>query len=252
MFPNGRDKEMARIEKNSFQFKQFTVNQERCAMKVGIDGVLLGAWSTVEGRSRALDIGTGTGLIALMVAQRNRSLQVDAIDIDEAAAGQAQENVAASPFTKQIMVHSSAIQEFATQSSEQRYDLIVSNPPFFTGGVLSSNQNRASVRHTVKLSHQDLLRSVQYLLTSDGSFCLILPLLEGLRFKELAASYQLQTVRQMAIHPRPGRPANRLLLELKKGKEVIKESSMTLYAEEEGNAWSLTMQQLTQAFYLKL
>ena len=160
--------------RGQFDFQQFSIRQDRCAMKVGTDGVLLGAWVPVEGAKSMLDIGAGTGLISLMLAQRSQEAKVTAVEVDEHAARQAIENAAASPFASQIVVEQQSIQDFSRQQVGP-FDLIVSNPPFFSGGVISEQEGRASVRHTVKLSHQDLLRSVQKLLTEEGSFCLILP-----------------------------------------------------------------------------
>lgn len=218
--------------RGQFDFQQFSIRQDRCAMKVGTDGVLLGAWVPVEGAKSMLDIGAGTGLISLMLAQRSQEAKVTAVEVDEDAASQAIENAAASPFASQIVVEQQSIQDFSRQHVGP-FDLIVSNPPFFSGGVISEQEGRASVRHTVKLSHQDLLRSVQKLLTKEGSFCLILPWLEGLRFQELAASYQLNTHRVVKVSPNPEKSPNRLLLQLKKSptpEQGPEMSELSIYA----------------------
>jgi tRNA1Val (adenine37-N6)-methyltransferase len=172
------------------------------------------------------------------------------VEIDQAAASQAQANVAASPFADRVDIIHSSIQDF-TQTNDELFDLIVSNPPFFSGGVLSENIGRAEVRHTVKLSHQDLLRSVQRLLHPQGRFCLVLPMLEGLRFQELAASYQLITTHICQVSPRPGMNPNRLLLELGKSKVSTPQTSgMIIYADVSGTKRSEEFTALTQDFYL--
>ena len=240
--------------KDAFQFQQFNVKQDRCAMKVGTDGVLLGAWVPVPPAARVLDVGAGTGLISLMVAQRQDDAQVIAVEIDQDAAGQATENVQASPFAERVSVAAESIQDF-TRQTDQTFDLIVSNPPFFSGGVISEQEGRANVRHTVKLSHQDLLRSVQRLLSKEGSFCLILPWLEGLRFQEVAATYQLFTHRVVKVRPNPEKSANRVLLELKKTPaphaEPVMEELAVYAAPGPTEPYSSAYQALTAAFYLR-
>ncbi|MEE0972800.1 MAG: methyltransferase, partial [Paludibacteraceae bacterium] len=154
-----------------FRFKQFTVYQDRCAMKVGTDGVLLGVLADVSKATRILDIGTGTGLIALMLAQRQKDAHVDAIEIDEQAAQQAQENIAQSPFCY-IHVHTTALQAY---NSTQPYDLIVSNPPYFVDSLKAPNAARNLARHTDSLSFADLLQGAERLLHNDGCFWVILP-----------------------------------------------------------------------------
>lgn len=233
-----------------FRFQSFAIKQEQAAMKVSTDGILLGAWATIGDAQSALDIGTGTGLIALMLAQRSADLQIKAVEIDQPTAIEANYNATTSPYADRVEVIPEAIQAFAhaTQSS---FDLIISNPPFFTGGVLSDHAERASVRHTIKLSHQDLLRSVQRLLTPGGRFCLVLPWMEGLRFQELAVSYQLYTQRRCKVQPRPNIPPNRWLLEL--GKTPVDEcvaEELTIYAEATGTSRSSQFHSLTSEFYL--
>lgn len=241
-------KELAK--KNVFQFKQFSVAQDKCAMKVGTDGILLAAWARVGEGDQILDIGTGTGLMGLLLAQRQAGASVIGVEIDQDAASQAEINVKNSPFEQRMKVVASSIQDF-TKSTKSEFDLIVSNPPFFSGGVLSENAGRAEVRHTVKLSHQDLLRSVQLLLHPEGRFCLILPLLEGLRFKELAQTYQLYPQHICKVSPRPGKAPNRLLIELGKiQNNKVQNTQMSIYAEGEGLKRSATFDQLTMDFYL--
>jgi len=238
----------------SFRFQQFTIDQDKCAMKVGTDGILLGSWAPLLDSQQILDIGAGTGLIGLMLAQRQAAAEVTMIEVDEEAALQAKNNLEASPFRDRIEVVCCPVQEFRTEGN-QRFDLIVSNPPFFTGGVISEQEGRASVRHTVKLSHQDLLRSVQRLLTPEGSFCLVLPWLEGLRFMELAKSYQLYTWQKIKVSPSPEKAPNRLLLLLRKtppSGDVPADGALSIYATDGADApRSDAYQELTADFFVK-
>ena len=154
-----------------FRFKQFSVRHDRCAMKVGTDGVLLGAWGSVEGK-RILDIGTGTGLIALMAAQRNPEADVLGIDIDELAVAQARGNVAESPFNRRIEC---ILQDVLTFESEAPFDAILCNPPFFTEDTLPDNRSRALARNNKCLPFPQLIKKVAVLLAENGTFSLIVP-----------------------------------------------------------------------------
>ena len=226
-------------------------------MKVGTDGVLLGAWPAVYPNTSILDIGVGTGLITLMLAQKEVTAQLIGVEIDQIAAIQAAENVNSSPFADRVQIKAVGIQAFC-ESNTDKFDLIVSNPPFFTGGVLSDNMDRMQVRHTIKLSHQDLLRSVQQLLRNQGRFCVILPWLEGLRFQELAEEYRLITTKKCIISSRPDRSPNRLLLEMQLCTQyadrqkipAVEITKMSIYADAEGAGRSAAFQKMTQAYYL--
>jgi len=232
-----------------FQFKKFSIAQDRCSMKVGTDGVLLGAWADVSNASRILDIGTGTGLIAIMLAQRNENALVHAVEIDETACTQAVENMEASPFCDRLSSFPIAIQDYAFKP--EKYDLIVSNPPFFSGGTLSNNSNRDAVRHTVKLPHGALLLSVQRLLTNEGKFAVILPFIEGLRFEEMAATYNLYCTRKTEVKPKAEKPVERLLLEFEKVKKEPATDQLVIQKEAR-NDWTKDYIALTGDFYLKM
>ena len=195
-----------------FTFKQFSIYQEHCAMKVGTDGVLLGAWVDISDTKTLLDIGTGTGVIAIMLAQRNSQAIVHGVEVDELSHQQAEENMKASPFADRLETYHIDIQSYA-KITDRKYDLIVSNPPFFSGGTLSATQDKTNVRHTVKLPHGDLLLSVKNLLTDNGRFCVILPLIEGLRFKELAERAGLFCTKMTEILPKKDKAVERLLLQ---------------------------------------
>jgi tRNA1Val (adenine37-N6)-methyltransferase len=233
-----------------FQFKQFSVQQQQCAMKVNTDGILLGAWAEGSQTERILDVGTGSGVIALMLAQRLAAAHIDAVEIEVAAAEEARANAAAAPWPDRVVVHTASIQEYA-RNTAQRYDLIVSNPPFFTGGVHNAEADRTAARHTIKLSHGDLLRAVQLLLKPGGRFAVILPLLEGLRFAEMAQQYKLFPRRQLEVRPRDDKPVNRLLIEFGTQKGAVASEELILFSDEEGTR-TKAYAALVADFYLKV
>lgn len=167
-----------------FQFKQFTVHQELCGMKVCTDACIFGAAIEVEKHTNILDIGTGTGLLTLMMAQRNPSAQFTAIELDQSAALQAQHNFKASPYASKISLINSSIQDF---QAESRFDLIVSNPPFFKNSLQTSNTKRNNALHHSTLTFSELAKSVVNLLSPDGFFWVLLPPREMADFIRVAA-----------------------------------------------------------------
>lgn len=237
-----------KTEKDIFRFKQFSIAQDACSMKVGTDGILLGAWAEVESAGKILDIGAGTGLIALMLAQRSEAL-IDAVEVDEKAWRQAADNFDQSPWSMRLQAFHVSIQEYA-RVNRDTYDLVVSNPPFFSGGVFSSNQGRASVRHTIKLPNGDLLSAARNLLTREGRFCVVLPVLEGLRFKEMAKNYGLYCNKLMEVFPKKDKKANRLLMCFEKKSKDLEKDHLIVY-NEKGN-YADRMITLTKSFYLNL
>lgn len=218
-------------------------------MKVGTDGILLGAWADIENSANVLDIGTGTGLIALMLAQRSPDALVHAVEIDANACTQASENFSASPWSDRLTAFNDSIQDYAA-FSRTSYDLIVSNPPFFTGGTLSINQDRSEVRHTIKLPTGDLLASARKLLKPTGKFCVVLPLLEGLRCQERAATYGLHCTKIVEIFPKPDKKANRVLMQFEKTPKSLEESTLTIRLDDEN--YKEEFKAKTKDFYLFL
>ena len=167
-----------------FAFKQFTINQDQCAMKVGTDAVLLGAWVIPNGSTSILDIGTGTGIIALMIAQKSTA-KIEAIDIDDHAVDQAKQNVFESKFAEKVHVSKISLQDYA-KTTNKKFNLIVSNPPYFEQSLKSSDEQRSQARHADVLPFEELLDGVIKILDPKGKFCLILPKLEAEKFRELA------------------------------------------------------------------
>lgn len=232
-----------------FSFKQFTVFQDRCAMKVGIDGVLLGVWACVMNINRILDIGTGTGLIALILAQRSNS-HIDAIDIDKDAVLQASENVNKSPWGNRINVQKMSLQNFAV-STTQRYDLIISNPPYFVNSLKSPSEDRTNARHTDSLSHEELIKNAMILLAPLGKICIILPVIEALQCKYFALDKGLYCTREVFVIPKPNAPPKRILMEFSL-KPHQKEVSELVIESNERHHYSDEFTLLAKDFYLKL
>lgn len=232
-----------------FRFKKFQVKQAECAMKINTDGVLLGAWCDFHKPIKILDIGTGSGVIALMLAQRFPESQITGVEIDTASCLEAQYNVEYSPFAERVSVIGQAIQEFS-KSSIEKFDLIVSNPPFFSGGTLSASQERSKVRHTIKLPHNELLRSAYNLLSPEGAFSVILPHIEGLRFIEMAEQYRLYCSKLCEVRSFPEYPVERLIIELQKNKTTLLKSKINIRSTEKN--YSEEYVKFTKDFYLKM
>ncbi len=233
-----------------FKFKKFTINQDKCTMKIGTDGVLLGAWADLSGARKILDVGTGTGVIAVMLGQRSPEATIHAVEIHKDSFEQAKENFAQSPWAERLQVFHTSVQDFADEHPES-YDLIVSNPPFFTGGTFSHNHNRTNVRHAVKLPHGDLLHAVRDLLTPKGKFCVVLPLIEGLRFQERAGNYNLYCNKLTEVRPKSGKPVERLLLQFEREEKSKVKNTLTIQKSKQ-NDWTKQYTDLTGDFYLNM
>lgn len=233
-----------------FRFKHFTLQQDKCAMKVGTDGVILGAWMDVNNAKTALDIGTGTGLLALMLAQRSPALQIDAIEIDADAATQAMENVAESQFHKQISIWNVDFNEYSKHCN-YKYDLIISNPPFFRDSLKPDSMGRAMARHTETLTLGQLLSGVKKLLSPQGKLSIILPFELVMSLIDMAAIHNLFPGRILKVIPVPGKDAKRGCIEFSfKKKEVVEDS---LVIEVGGrHHYSEEYKKLTQDFYLDM
>lgn len=202
--------------KSCFEFKQFAIHQDQCAMKVGTDGILLGAWADVCHRQRVLDIGTGTGLLALMIAQRSPNSIIDAVEIDQRAYLQAVDNVRRSPWSERIHVYHGSIQELASSLSQThvlKYDLIISNPPFFENAYKSPQSSRNLARHSDRLSPTELLQVSSQLLNTQGSLAVIYPWETAQKLITNAARFNLFSDRQLLIKPTSDRAIKRVLIQ---------------------------------------
>ncbi|MBD8389730.1 tRNA1(Val) (adenine(37)-N6)-methyltransferase [Dysgonomonas sp. BGC7] len=232
-----------------FHFKQFTVYHDRCAMKVGTDGVLLGAWTDISDAKTALDIGTGTGLISLMIAQRNSNITIDAIDIEIDAIAQAKDNIKNSPFATQIKCTQCSVQEFA-EKYEKKYDIIVSNPPFFAESLKSPDNQRSLARHDDTLSINDLLKASAKLLNNNGKLSLIYPYEYKRAILDIAKLNNLFINKATNVYPTSSSQPKRILLEISKNQTSIQENSLTI--EESRHIYSDEFTELVKDFYLKL
>lgn len=229
-----------------FQFKQFTIHQDRCALKVGTDGVVLGAWANVEGAKRILDIGTGTGLLALMAAQRNAEAWIDAVEIDDASAVQAAENVTASPWADRVRVHRMDVRRLRASDP---YDLILCNPPFYAGEMDSPDARTGVAKHGGELTFAQLVEAVRTLLADDGRFACIIPLNREAELLELAESAWLGVERRCVLRYLEGRPPKRVLLELVRGGGIAVEEELTV--EHAPGAFTEAYRTLLKDFMLK-
>ena len=229
-----------------FEFKQFRVAYDRCSARVGTDAIVLGAWADCADAERILDVGCGSGVIALMLAQRNAKAQVVGVEIDSAAAQQASENVMYSPWSDRMSIENCDIQSYA-RNCKELFDLIVCNPPFFSGGNLTTGPSRVALRSTQKLPHGDLLSAFRTLLTETGRAVVILPFIEGLRFRELARSYGLYEVRVLQIRPMDEKPIDRLVIQLeRKRMDAIRND---LILQHENGEYTRGFKRLTKPFY---
>jgi tRNA1Val (adenine37-N6)-methyltransferase len=211
------------MPKPSFRFKQFTVQQDRCAMKVSTDGVLFGAWVDFAGAARILDIGTGTGLLALIAAQRNALAQVDAVEIDPEAAAQAAENAAASPWNDRVRIHAMDVRRL---HSAEPFDLVVCNPPYYADYSRSPDVRIDLAKHSGELRFDALMAAVERLLAPMGRFALILPLNRERELLNLAASAGLAPIRRCVVRYVPHRPPKRVLLELGRREGSLREEEL--------------------------
>ena len=234
-----------------FQFKQFSVSQDQCAMKIGTDGVLLGAWTPINNCPKAiLDIGTGTGIIALMLAQRSDAQQIDALEIDENAYEQAVDNFENSQWGDRLFCFHAGLDEFV-EEPEDEYDLIISNPPFYTDDFRSENEQRDLARFQEAMPFEDLIEAAALLLSETGVFSVIIPFKEEEKFIALADEYDLFPIKITRVKGTPTSEIKRSLLAFRKyelpvllADELVIETSRHQYTAE--------YIALTQDFYLKM
>jgi tRNA1Val (adenine37-N6)-methyltransferase len=232
--------------KNYFRFKQFVIKQEGAAMKVGTDGVLLGAWTDVDNATQVLDIGTGSGVIALMIAQRCEA-NIQAVEIDSASALQAKNNFESSPWKDRLAVEAISVQEYV-QKQPSKFDLIVSNPPYFNKSLKPPTPERILTRHTDQLSNEDLLAAVSKLLLPKGRFCAIFPFAEGNIFIAQAVNYGIFCNKKLYVKTKPDNPILRILIEFSFEKSKLVEDTISIHSEE--GEYTDHYKSLTSEFYL--
>ena len=231
-----------------FSFKQFIVHQDQTAMKVTTDACVFGAYISTDGTKKILDIGTGTGLVAMMLAQRTQA-QIDAVEIENSAYNQAVTNIQESIFKEQINVFNTSIQLFSTRSEQQnQYDLIVSNPPFFQNNLKAKETTRNNSLHTDTLSFEDLIHSVLRLISSVGTFVVLLPLYESSVFEELAISQGLYPQKKLMISHRKDTKILRIITTFGFTKTQTQEENLIIKNPDE--SYSLAFEMLLKDYYL--
>ena len=234
-----------------FQFKQFNINQERCAMKIGTDAVLLGAWCPINNNPFSiLDIGAGTGILSLMLAQRSNAQQIDAIEIEENAYEQCVENFEASHWGDRLFCYHASLNDFINEPEDQ-YDIIISNPPFYSEDYKTDNSQRDLARFQDALPFEALVKATTLLLSENGIFTVIIPFKEENRLLNLCAQAELFPIKMTRVKGTPTGPIIRSLIAFKRyelpvlsANELVIESSRHVYTE--------AYTKLTRDFYLKM
>jgi tRNA1Val (adenine37-N6)-methyltransferase len=243
-----------------FQFKKFSVKQDRCAMKIGTDGVLLGAWTPLENNPFSIvDIGTGTGIIALMLAQRSAAEQIDALEIDADAYEQATDNFENSPWNDRLFCFHAGLDEFVEEFEDdpieselaQHYDVIVSNPPFYREEYKSDNEQRDLARFQDAMPFEDLIEAAALLLSENGIFSVIIPFKEEANFLALANEYELFPRKITRVKGIPNSDVKRSLLAFTR-KDTSDFPVDELIIETERHCYTTEYVALTKDFYLKM
>lgn len=232
----------------SFQFKHFTIFHDKCAMKVGTDGVLLGAWANITDVKTILDIGTGSGLISHMLAQRCNA-NITAIDIDSDAIEQASYNAEISTWGNRINNIEISLADFS-QQTRQKFDLIISNPPYFKNSLINPDKQRTLARHADKDFHNEIINLSNNLLSENGRLCLILPTIEGEECIHYATANDFHCTKKTHVHPKPQLPAKRLLLEFSRKSQPTELDQLTIETDRR-HEYSTQFIRLLKDFYLK-
>jgi len=237
------------MSNDTFEFKKFKIKQDKCAMRVSTDAVLLGAWVIPNGSTSILDIGTGTGVIALMLAQKSNA-KITAIEIDKESTEQAKLNVAESIFSEKVNVLHQSFQDLV-KTYDQKFNLIVTNPPYFIDSEKSNIDTRTTARHTDSLSFEDLLHGVKKLLDEKGKFCLILPKNEATIFREMAQSKGLYLSKLLRIITRFEKDSEkRHLMQFEFKESEFSESTLVIEKDSHRN-YTQEYKDLTKDYYLK-
>ncbi|RYD55448.1 MAG: methyltransferase domain-containing protein [Sphingobacteriales bacterium] len=231
-----------------FRFKQFTIHQDRCAMKVSTDACIQGAWTPMADTVKhVLDIGTGTGLLSLMLAQRAAGINIDAIELDADAASQARENVSASTWANRIDVMQGDI---LNMSIDKQYDLIICNPPFFNNSLLGDDINRNNVRHTLSLTHDQLFEVIKKCLAPDGYASILLPTTEHEGWERLVNEAGWVIHHRLHIIPKEGSSPNRVVSLCSRVANDLPVEEKLVIRDKEG--YTEDFKRLNRPFYLML
>lgn len=233
----------------SFSFKQFTINDHGCGMPISTDGVLLGSWASLPRQGHIVDIGTGSGLLALMAAQRTSVTTITAIELDPTAVIAATANFAASPWQSRLQCIENDITHWCQHITPASIDSIICNPPYFNAGQQAQQQHRATARHTDSFTHQQLLATISHLLTLNGSANIILPTYEGQQLITQAHAYGLYCQRRCDVRTTEKKPIMRILIELTKKCSLTQQQQLCIHTN---NTYSSDFIALTKDFYLKM
>jgi tRNA1Val (adenine37-N6)-methyltransferase len=236
------------MSNSTFAFKQFVIKQDKCAMKVSTDAVLLGAWVIPNGSLNILDIGTGTGVIALMLAQKTKA-KIHAIDIDKSSYEQASINFQESIFRENISAEHSSLQEFSKKATHQ-FDLVVTNPPYFVDSLKNTDSNRSNARHADVLPYAELVEGVKTVMSKKGKFCLILPKNEAIKFRELAETKGLHLSKLLRVRTTLDKgEEKRHLMQFEFLPTEFKESTLVI-EKDERHSYTEEYKALTKDYYL--
>jgi tRNA1Val (adenine37-N6)-methyltransferase len=233
---------------NYFRFKQFTITQEKSAFKVGTDGVLLGACADLTGANRILDAGTGTGLLAIMAAQRSNA-EIIAIEPEEESYLEACSNVGNSRWKERIIVQNTSLQEFSCQP-QQLFDIIISNPPYFRDSLKNPDKVKSATRHSDSLTSREIMEGAQNLLNTGGSLQLILPYTEGTLFIAEASQFGFFCNRIIKVRPFPESDIRRLILKFERIRKPVMEKFLTIESGPR-HRYTEEYKEITREFYLK-
>jgi len=234
---------------NPFNFKQFTINQDRCAMKIGTDSVLLGAWTSLNNPFSVLDIGSGTGVLAMMIAQRSNAQNIEALEIDADAYEQCSENFEQSQWNDRLFCYHASLLEFA-EEIDDKYDLIICNPPFYSEDYKTKNEARDKARFNDAMPFEHLVYAVSQLLAEDGRFSVVIPYKEESHFITLASKTKLFPKRILRIKGNPNSKTKRSLLEFSFEKSEVKTSKLVIETSRQN--YTKDYISLTKDFYLKM
>ncbi|REH54488.1 tRNA1Val (adenine37-N6)-methyltransferase [Tenacibaculum gallaicum] len=236
-----------------FQFKEFTVHQDKTAMKIGTDSVLLGAWCDLGGYpDTILDVGSGTGVISLMLAQRSDAMTIDAVEVDESAYEQTVENFEQSAWGDRLFCYNASFVEFVEEMAEEEeeYDIIISNPPFYTDDYETEDVARNKARFTSSLSFEELVQGVSEILSENGRFSSIIPFKEERNFIKLAEKHNLYVNRTCRVKGNPTSEIKRSLLEFSFTEATVQEEELII--ETKRHQYTDAYINLTKDFYLKM
>ena len=231
---------------NEFKFKQFTISQNKTPMKLSTDSVLLGAWANHLSPEKILDIGTGTGILALMAAQKFPSASIIALEINKTAYKEALENIKNSPWKNRITALYQDFIEYS-QSTNEKFDLIISNPPYFENQLKPADKGKQIAKHTIKLSFETLIKNTEKILSEKGLFSVIIPKLEEQKFIHLCSQNFLFLSRRTSIFPTDKKAANRVMLEFSRTIEAVEEAEIIIRKD---NTYTPEYLKLTKEFYL--